>query len=273
MTGARAALFVRREFAAALHARWFIVYAALFLIAGVLLAAFGMGNTMIYGYRGFAKAFAGLVHLALFLVPLMALFPSAASIADERESGVLEYLLAQPVSFGEVYAGKWGGINVAMLLALTIGFGAAGAVAVMRGVPLAFVLAAYGFVLLLATAFVAVGLLLSSVAVSRARALTFGVVLWFLLIALGTLGVMVASIRWGIPERVLLVWSFVNPIEAFRIGVMSVLDPDLSLLGPIGIRLVGRLGSTGTAALAALSLAMWSVIPGLIGLRLFRSRV
>ena len=114
---------------------------------------------------------------------------------------------------------------------------------------------------------------MSSVAVSRARALTFGVVLWFLLIALGTLGVMVASIRWGIPERVLLVWSFVNPIEAFRIGVMSVLDPDLSLLGPIGIRLVGRLGSTGTAALAALSLAVWSVVPGLIGLRLFRSRV
>lgn len=273
MTGARAALFVRRELAAALHARWFIVYAGLFLVAGVLLAAFGMGNTMIYGYRGFAKAFAGLVHLALFLVPLMALFPSAASIADERESGVLEYLLAQPVSFGEVYAGKWGGISVAMLLALTIGFGAAGAVAVLRGVPLELVMIAFGFVLLLALAFVSVGLLLSSVAASRARALTFGVVLWFLLIALGTLGLMVVSIRWGMPQRALMVWTFVNPIEAFRVAVMSVLDPDLSLLGPIGVGLVERWGSAGTAALAALSLVVWSVVPGLIGLRLFRSRV
>jgi ABC-2 type transport system permease protein len=124
----RAMLFVQRELAGSLRARWFLAYSAVFLAGGVLLATFGMGDAVIYGFRGFAKAFTGLVHLALLFVPLMALFPAAAAIAEDRESGALEYVLAQPVTFGEVYAGKLGGVSLAVLLSMTLGFGAAGAV-------------------------------------------------------------------------------------------------------------------------------------------------
>ena len=124
-------MFAKRELAGSLHTRWFLVYSAVFLAGGLLLATFGIGSTVVYGYRGFAKSFAGLVHLALVFVPLMALFPAAATIAEERESGVLEYILAQPVTFVEVYLGKWAGISIAVVLSLTVGFGAAGAVAVL----------------------------------------------------------------------------------------------------------------------------------------------
>lgn len=268
--GKRTILFVKRELAGSLHARWFLVYSGVFLGSGLLLATLGIDNTIVYGYRGLAKAFAGLVHLALMFVPLMALFPAAAAIAEERESGVLEYILAQPVAAREVYLGKWAGIGVALLLSLSVGFGTAGSVAILRGVPPRLVATLFGFVLLLTLCFVSVGLCLSTLTATRARAVTFGIVAWFALVALGTLGVIVLFIRWGIPEQALVVWSFINPIEAFRIGVVSALDPDLSLLGPVGVRIVERWGSGGTTALAAATLFVWAILPGIVGLSFFR---
>lgn len=265
-------LLIRRELDASLRARWFYVYSGAFLTAGLLLATFGLQNTMVYGYRGFVKAFAGLVHLALLVVPLMALFPAASSVADERESGALEFVLSQPTSFADVFVGKWGGLVVALLLSLTIGFGGAGALAVLRGVPLGLILALYGFVLLLALCFISLGLCFSTVVATRTRALTLGFLSWLLLVALGTLGIIVAFIRWGLPEQVLSVWTVVNPIEAFRVAVISVLDADLSLLGPVGGDVVARFGRAGTIALMASSLAVWSIAPGLLALRLARHK-
>lgn len=266
----RAVLFIQRELTSSLRARWFLVYSAVFLVSGLLLTTFGSANVTIHGYRGFAKAFAALVHLALLFVPLMALFPATAAIAEERESGALEYLLAQPVTLDEVYAGKWGGVSVAVLLALTIGFGAVGAVAVARGVPPTLLATLYGFVVLLALAFVALGLCFSTVTGSRARATTLGIVTWLTFVALGSLGIMVAVIRWGIAEQALVIWTFVNPVEAFRMGVVSALDPDLSLLGPVGARVVERFGAHGTTAVAGLALTIWVAAPGLLGWLAFR---
>ncbi len=270
MSLSRARLFVRRELVASLHARWFVMYSIAFLVAGLLFAGVGVGDTAIHGYRGFAKAFTGLAHLSLLFVPLMALFPAAASLAEERESGVLEYTLAQPVSFGEVYAGKWGGISTAMLLALSLGFGMSGAVAVLRGVPLDLVLTLYSLVMLLALGFVGIGLFFSVVTPSRARSLTLGIAVWLVLIALGSLGIMVAFVRWGVSDSVLMIWTFLNPVEAFRVGVISSLDSDLSLLGPVGVGIVEHIGSTGTTVLAVGALAVWALAPGAVGWAWFR---
>lgn len=262
-------VLARRELAASLTARWFPAYAVTFALAGLALAAFGGGDAMIYGYRGFARAFAGLVHLALLFVPLMALLPATAAIADERESGALEYLQAQPVTFGDVYVGKWIGLGAALALALTAGLGATGAVAAWRGVPIGLLVVLWAQVILLALAFAGLGLALSAVTATRARATTVAVVVWLTAVALGTLGLLLAFVRWGVPAGALTVWTFANPVEAFRIGIVSVLDPDLSLLGPVGGRIVERVGPYGATALATLSLGAWALAPGLLGLRRF----
>ena len=270
MVSRQVGLLMRRELEASLRARWFYVYSAAFLAGGLLLATFGLQNTMVYGYRGFAKGFAGLVHLALLFVPLMALFPAASAVAEERESGALDFVLAQPISFSDVFVGKWSGLVLAVLLSLTIGFGGAGALAVVRGVPASLILALYGFVLLLALCFISMGLCFSVVAATRARAFALGFVSWLLLLALGTLGIIVAFIRWGLPEQVLSLWTVVNPVEAFRVAVIAVLDADLSLLGPLGSEVVARFGRAGTIAVMAVSLAAWSIAPGWVGLWLFK---
>ncbi len=258
-------LFVRRELAEALRARWFLAYSAIFLVGGVLLIGLGARDTMLSGYRGYARALVGLVHFAVLFVPLMALFPAAASIAEERENGTLEYLLAQPVTRGEVFVGKWTGVALAVVASITAGYLLAGGLAVLRGVPLRFVLVSYGYLLLLALAFVSLGLGLSAVSETRARAITVGLLGWLALIALGSLGAVAAFVRWGMPAEILVGWTFVNPVEAFRLGMVGLMDPDLGLLGPVGASIAARAGAAPVLWGAAASLTLWTAVPLALG--------
>lgn len=252
---------VRRELGESLRSRWFVVYSAVFLLGALALTLFGLSGSEIYGYRGLAKVMAALVHLALLFVPLMALFPATAAIAGEREMGSLEYLVSQPISFGELFWGKWLGVSLAVWLSLSLGFGLAGAVAVYAGTPWQLIATLLALTLLLAETFVALGLLCSTLARSRTRATSAGLVIWVVAVGLGTLGIMGLVIRWGLPRLVLTVWAFANPVEAFRLGILASLDGDGSLLGPLGSALMDSLGAATVIALCFGALLVWTILP------------
>lgn len=264
-TATRLGLFVRREMSNSLRARWFLLYSAVFFLGGLLLIAFGARDAFLAGYRGYARSLAGLVHFSILFVPLMALFPASAAIAEERENGTLEYLLAQPVGRGEVFAGKWAGVALAVVASITFGYLFAGGLAMLRGVPASFIWTSYLFLLLFACVFVSIGLTLSTVFETRSRAVTVGLLLWLALIALGSLGAMAAFIRWGWPVEALIAWSFLNPVEAFRLAQVALLDADLGLLGPVGASMAERHGAGMVLWGSALSLLAWVVVPLALG--------
>ena len=263
-------LLLAHEVKSAFGSRWFVTYAATFVISGLMLTTLGLSDPVVHGYRGFARAFAGMVHLALFVVPLLALIPTAVLISENRENGVLEYTLAQPVTPRQVYLSKWLGSSLGLLMVVLIGFGVAAASALLRGVPVGLVSALFGFILLLTLCFGALGVALSSVSGTRAQSLTLAVVSWLALTSLGSLGVMFLAIKVGVPRLVLEAWTFVNPVEAFRLGVLAILDPDLGLLGPVGAHLIEALGPSGVVAFSGLSLIGWTLVAGLLGMLLFR---
>ncbi len=262
----------RRELVDSVRTYWFLIYSGVLIAGGVLLMVLGGAQSVVLGYRGFARAIAGLMHLALFVVPLMALFPAASALAGEREIGSLDYLLAQPVSRFEVYIGKWLGVWSAVILSLTVGFGVTGIVASVQGVSTRLVLALFGFTVLLATAFASFGLWLSAASPSTRRATTIGLTGWLIFLALGSFGVMGAFIRWGLPSWVLAGWALVNPIETCRLALVSILDSDRALLGPVGVSLLDRLGRGGLALVSATSLVGWSAVGAIGGAFQFHRR-
>jgi len=270
MTRARLA---RRELGDSLRNYWFGVNLGLFALGGLLLMLFGVPDAAVFGHRGFSRALAGLMQLALFLVPLMALFPSAVSLSGEREVGTLEYLLAQPVTRAEVFTGKWTGVSAAVLLSLAIAFGLTGAAAASRGVPAGTLAALGGLTLLLAAAFVSLGFLVSGASASRGRSTSVALTLWLALLGLGSLGLTGSLVAWGVPPIVLEVWAFVNPIEAFRMAMLTLLDPGLEVLGPVGSSLRETLGAGGLVALCLASLTGWAVGGYLAGRALFARAV
>ncbi len=261
---------VRRELGESLRSRWFMVYSGIFLVGALALTLFGLSGSEIYGYRGFAKVMAGLVNLALLFVPLMALFPATAAIAGERETGSLEYLVSQPISFGELFWGKWLGVSIAVWLSLCLGFGLAGAIAASGGTPWQLIALLLAFTLLLAEAFVAIGFLCSIFGRTRARATSAGLAVWIVAIGLGTLGIMGLVLRWGLPRFVLMSWAFVNPVETFRLGVIASLDGDGSTLGPVGATWMATLGAEGLIALCFAVLLFWTFLPTAVAWWRFR---
>lgn len=260
-----------REFRESLRNYWFWVNSAVFLGGGLVLVLFGQTDASVLGYRGVARSLAGLMQLALFVVPLMALFPSAAAVAGEREVGTLDYLLAQPVTRGEVFTGKWLGVAAAVLLSLAGGFAVVGGAAVVRGMPSGLLGLLAGLTGMLALAFVSLGSWISAFTSTQGRATSLGLTAWLFFLALGSLGLMGGFVAWGVPAAALEAWAFVNPVEAFRMAMITLLDPGLEMLGPVGADLARMLGPGALLALSVGSLAAWAVGAFGAGRRTFRS--
>jgi Cu-processing system permease protein len=253
-------MLLRWELQQSLRSYWFLANAGVFVVGGLLLMVFGQTDVSVLGYRGFARALAALVQLALFFVPLMALFPSTAAIAGDRELGTLDYLLAQPVTRGEVYSGKWAGVTAAMVLSLSLAFAVTGSIAAAKGVPTGLVAALLGLTVLLSMTFVSAGMWISAAATSRTRAVSVGLTVWLVLVALGSLGLMSAFVRWGLPAGWLQAWALLNPVEAYRLAAVAILSPELELLGPAGAALLERFGRTGLVMGATGSMLGWAVV-------------
>lgn len=260
---------VRRELRDAVRRWWFATNAGVFAVAGAAFLLFGQSDAMLLGTRGYARALVGLMQLGLVFVPLMALVPATATIAGERESGTLDYLLAQPVTRDGVYRAKWVGVAVAVVLSVVLGLSITAAIAAMRGVPAGPTAGLVACTALLAVAFVSLGTWISSLTASRTRATSFGLTVWLFLLGLGSLGVISAFVRWGAPAWLLAAWSLVNPVEAYRMATLAILDPDLEMLGPVGVALLESLGRSGLVVAALTSITAWGVVGFVAGRAVF----
>src|SRR6476646_1645893 len=110
-----------REVRAGLRTRWFLLYAAVFLVLSIGFATLAMGGSDLTGQPGFGRTSAGLLNLMLLMVPLIGLTVGAQSLVSEREDRNLDYLMAQPVSAGEVFLGKYLGAAASVALVLMLG--------------------------------------------------------------------------------------------------------------------------------------------------------
>jgi len=246
-------LCARQELLLALRSRWTQVFAAVFAVLSLAVAASGYVLSGGSGMQDFARTTASLVQLVLLLVPLTSLLIGVLSLAPDR--GAAELLYAQPVGRGTVLLGKLLGLFLALAAAQAVGFGAAGAVIASqageegRG----------GFLLLVAGSFVLTAVFLGLAALlgagavgrRRTRALALALVVWFLAIVLLDLAALgVASLLPSGPaSRVLVLAVILNPADAVRTGTL--------------------LGIEGTAAFGAASLAFLRFTRGPVGAALW----
>src|SRR6476619_4957298 len=127
------AAIAARDVRSGVRNRWFMLYAIVFIMLSVGFSMLAMGGSDLTGQPGFGRTSAGLLTLMLLMVPLIGLTVGAQSLVSEREDRNLDYLMAQPVSAGEVFLGKYLGAAASVALVLMLGLGSAGVVMAVRG--------------------------------------------------------------------------------------------------------------------------------------------
>jgi Cu-processing system permease protein len=265
--------FARREFRDALSSRWFLLYTIAFTVLAVGVSFLSLSGSGSHGFAGFGRTAAGLLNLIMLVVPLMALTAGAGTIAGERERGTLMYLLAQPVSRTQILLGKYFGLAIALVCSLCIGFGVSAGVLAWRagGVGVQSFLVLVGLTILLALAMLSVGVLISVLSRRSSVAVGISLFVWLALVFVSDLGLMAGSLIFKLRVQEVFALASLNPLQAFKMGVIVSMNASLDVLGPVGAYASHTLGGAMPWVLAG-SIVAWIVLPLVAAAMIFARR-
>jgi Cu-processing system permease protein len=261
-----------RELRDALGSRWFLLYTLAFAVLGLgvsFVSAAGTGGT---GLSGFGRTTAGLINLVLLVVPLMALTAGAASIASDRERGMLAYLLAQPVGRAEVLLGKFAGLACSLVTSITLGLGLCAIILAWKGLRTdpSSILWLCGLSQLLAMSMLSVGMLISVLARRASVAVGTAIFVWLVLVFVSDLALMAGAVALRMSIETLFGLACINPLQVFKMWSLHAVDTGLDVLGPAGLYASEEF-ATSLHAIFAACLAAWIALPlTLAGLLLSR---
>jgi len=265
--------FARREFRDALSSRWFILYTVAFSILAIAVSFMSLAGSGSQGFAGFGRTTAGLLNMIMLVVPLMALIAGAGSIAGERERGTLLYLLAQPISRTELLLGKYIGLSIAMCCSMGIGFGLSAAVLAWKagGVGLSSYVMLVLFTCMLSLSMLSIGMLLSVLSRRSGVATGLGLFCWLILVFLSDLGLMAGTVIFKLRVQEVFAIAIVNPLQAFKMGVIVNMNASLDVLGPVGMYASHTYGGSLSLILTSM-IVLWIILPLALAILIFRRR-
>jgi Cu-processing system permease protein len=260
------------ELREALRNKWLWLYAVGFAGLALALSQAGLSAAGYAGLGGFGRTAASLINALLLFVPLIGLSVGAGSLAADRERGTLLFLLAQPVSRGEIFAGKALGAALAVMTALALGFGLAGlGLGMSGGGETTIYLALVAYTLLLALVALGLGFIISSLTRKAAAASGAALILWLALVFLADLGVLGAALTWRPNPAGLLGLLLINPLQIFKLGAIYSLRATLDSLGPVGQYALFRFGEQLPLLLIGL-LALWALAAFAVAFTIFNQK-
>lgn len=229
-----------------LRSKWFYVYS---LVFGGLMALFfisGVSDSVVMGFTGLSRMLLIFIQVTIIILPIFILITTVKSISGDRESNVLEYMLSFPVSLKDYYWGKMLGrfltVFMPVFLALLMGvvFG------LLKGGEMPWKMVFLYSTLLFSLSFVFLGLafFLSTLVKSTDIALGASFVVWITLLAFIDIALMGLMLQNRVDDGLIVTLAMLNPIEVFRIGAISLFDPELTVIGPVAYYLLDTLGST-----------------------------
>ncbi len=253
--------------------RWFLLYAVAFTGLSLALAWLALSGAGNYGLAGYGRTSASLINLVLLIVPLMGLTLGAMSLAGERERGTLLYLLAQPISQGELLLGKFVGLALALVAALGLGFGLTAVLLAVSGgsADVMTYLTLLLLACLLAVASLSIGFLISASVQRGSTAVGVALFVWLLLVFFGDLGLMGTSIALRLDVNQLLALAMTNPLQLFKIAAVLNLRQNLEVLGPVGVYAYRTYGNQLMPLLIGL-LALWGIVPAALAAWVMKKR-
>lgn len=249
---ARIGLLARLELTDSLRSRWLQFAAAVYAIVFGTFVWLGLRESSVLGFTGLSRVVLNVANAVVVAVPLVALVATCQAIAKARTSGHLELLFTQPTARTDWFAG----LVLARLLVLLGPLVALLTVTALLGTVvgttdaslLPMVAHALLVSLSLVLAYVGLGLWVSALAQTLERAVVLALLVWLLSVALHDFALIGVLLQWRVPAPLVFALAVLNPVEAARLAVLASVDPELSVLGPVGFWLANDLGPQWTYA-------------------------
>lgn len=223
--------------------RWVLLASAILLVFALILVLLGSGPSGATKADSLTVVVASLSTLTVYLVPLIALLLSYDAVAGEIERGTLQLTFATQVSRAEVLLGKFAGHLFVLALAVTVGYGVAGAIAFFIGQGTDFdglihLTRLIATSIVLGATFVAVGYLASVSVRQTGTAAAVALMIWLFAVVLydlALLGGLLASTDGFFAQTLFPYLLLANPADAFRIFNMAALDVSGNATGLGGV--------------------------------------
>ncbi len=265
-----------KELRDALRNRWILAASLLLALLALSLAFVGTAPVGSVKASTMQITVVSLASLSVFLVPLIALMLSYDTIVGEIERGAMLLLLTYPVSRWQIILGKFIGHTIILSIATTIGYGAAaGLIAYSTDGASGHDWLVFGSLILstilLGSAFISLGYLLSVCVKERATAIGLAVAVWLffvLLFDMAVLGALVVDQGENLKSDLVNFLLLFNPADSFRLLNLTGFDSTAALSGMSSI--AGR--AILPAEYALVALVCWIICPLTISGYLFSRR-
>lgn len=216
--------------------------------------------------------------LSVFFIPLIALLLSYDSVVGEEERGTLMLLVAYPVSRTSIALGKYFGQLAILSLAIVVGYGAAVLTVVFQGsialvdLDWSIFLKLLSSSIMLGSAFLGLGLLLSVIVKDRGTAAAWAIGIWLFFVVLfdmALLGILASSMSEFLSNDFVKWVMLANPTDAYRMLNLATSADAALLSGMAGLREDQIISPVLLLAI----LSAWMVLPVVIACAAFRRRV
>lgn len=243
----------RLELADALRSKWAAFAGGVYALLTLAFVWFGLHESSVLGFTGLSRVLLNVTSAVVVVAPLIVLIGTHAAVVKARTSGFCELMLTQPVSRSTWFAALLVSRMVVLLgpfillllgcVVAALSLGDTGELWLVASKSLA-VCGTLVF------SFVGIGLLISASVHTTERAMVWALFAFVLTAALHDVLLISVLLRTSLPPYLVFALSAMNPSEAARIGVLSSIDAELSVLGPVGFWLANTLGAPKMLALA-----------------------
>jgi ABC-2 type transport system permease protein len=206
----------------------------------------GITDSVVMGFSGLSRLLLSFMQITIIILPIFILITTVKSISGDRESNILEYMLSFAISLKEYYWGKFIGRFVTVffpvIIALIVGivWGA------LKGGDLPWkMITLYSLLILaLCITFLGVAFFISAIVKSHDIGLGVSFGLWIVLLGFIDVALIGLMMQNRVDDSVVITLAMLNPLESFRIGAISLFDPELTVIGPVAYYLLDSLGHT-----------------------------
>ncbi len=258
-----------------LRSRWFLVYAFVF---GGLMGLFflsGITDSVVMGFSGLSRLMLIFIQVTIVILPIFILVTTVKSISSDRESNILEYMLSFPISLREYYWGKILGrfitVFFPVLIALFIGV-VWGLFKDASNIPWSIVLLYSALILSMCVVFLGISFFISTLVKSHDVGLGVSFAIWILLLAFIDVALIGLMMQNRVSDAIIITIAMLNPLEAFRIGAITLFDPELTVIGPVAYYLLDSLGRGLLIVYSIFYPIILGILFSILGFRLFKKK-